>query len=164
VHGLRAIRSGNGKRDAADVLSGYRFELMLEVARELFDLVLISGSQLGEAASHVLAQRVDDVLLVASAGHTVTRSLEAADRDYAIRRATLLGVVLLRRRRTKFTRWFSTGFRGWLWQTIDRFSQGKGDATDEADDAAVVPTDAADDAEGQGSKGGAHVRDEKTDD
>jgi hypothetical protein len=163
VHGLRAIRSGNGKRDAADVLSGYRFELMLEVAREIFDLVLISGSQLGEAASHVLAQRVDDVLLVASAGHTVTRSLEAADRDYAIRRATLLGVVLLRRRRTKFTRWFSTGFRGWLWQTIDRFSQGKADPTDEADDAAVVPIEAADDAEGQG-KGGAHVRDEKTDD
>jgi Mrp family chromosome partitioning ATPase len=167
VHGLRAIRSGNGKRDAADVLSGYRFELMLEVAREIFDLVLISGSQLGEAASHVLAQRVDDVFLVASAGHTVTRSLEAADRDYAIRRATLLGVVLLRRRRTKFTRWFSTGFRGWLWQTIDRFSQGKGETADESDDAAVVPVDAADDAtddaEGQGSKGGAHVRDEKTD-
>jgi hypothetical protein len=160
VHGLRAIRSGNGKRDAADVLSGYRFEIMLEVARELFDLVLISGSNLGEAASHVLAQRVDDVLLVASAGHTVTRSLEAADRDYAIRRATLLGVVLLRRRRTKFTRWFSTGFRGWLWNTIDRFSQGKGDTADDTEGAAVEPIDVADDADGQG-KGGAHVRDDK---
>ena len=59
VHGLHAIRSGNGKRDAADELSGYRFEILLEVARELFDIVLISGGNLGEAASHVLAQRVD---------------------------------------------------------------------------------------------------------
>jgi hypothetical protein len=160
VHGLRAMRSGNGKRDAADVLSGYRFEVMLEVAREVFDLVVISGSNLGEAASHVLAQRVDDVLLVASAGHTVTRSLEAADRDYAIRRATLLGVVLIRRRRTKFTRWFSTGFRGWLWKTIDRFSQGKGDGTDDGTEKAVEPIDVADDPEGQGSQGGAHVRDD----
>ena len=111
VQGLRALRSGNGKRDAADVLSGYRFEVLLEVAREIFDLVIIAGTNLGEAASHVLAQRVDSVILVASAGHTVTRSLEAADRDFAIRRATLLGVVLLRRRRTKLTRWASTGFR-----------------------------------------------------
>lgn len=125
VHGLRSLRAGNGNRDTADVLSGYRFELLLEVARELFDLVLISGSLLGEAATHVLAQRVDSVILVASAGHTVTRSIEAADRDFAIRRATLLGVVLLRRRRTKVTRATSTGFRGRLWRTIDRFSEGR---------------------------------------
>ena len=156
VHGLKAIRSGNGKRDAADVLSGYRFELLLEVARELFDLVLISGTNLGEAASHVLAQRVDDVVLVASAGHTVTRSLEAADRDFAIRRATLLGVVLLRRRRTKFTRWASTGFRSWLWRTIDRFSEGRGNDGDESGESAIEPVDTPDD-EGQG-KDGAHVR------
>jgi Mrp family chromosome partitioning ATPase len=156
VHGLKAIRSGNGKRDAADVLSGYRFELLLEVAREVFDLVLISGTTLGEAASHVLAQRVDDVLLVASAGHTVTRSLEAADRDFAIRRATLLGVVLLRRRRTKFTRWAATGFRSWMWKTIDRFSQGKGEATDDTGDE----PDATDDAGDEGGQG-AHVRDDE---
>jgi hypothetical protein len=98
---------------------------------------------------------------VASAGHTVTRSLEAADRDYAIRRATLLGVVLIRRRRTKLTRWLSTGFRGWLWKTIDRFSQGKGDGTDDGTENAVEPIDVADDPEGQGSTGGAHVRDDE---
>lgn len=120
VHGLRALRAGNGHRDAADVLSGYRFELLLEVAREIFDLVLISGSNLGEAASHVLAQRVDSVILALSAGHTVTRSVEAADRDFSIRRATLLGVALLRRRRTRLVRWASVALRDRLWRTIDR--------------------------------------------
>jgi hypothetical protein len=158
VNGLRALRSGNGKRDAADVLSGYRFELLLEVAREIFDLVIIAGTNLGEAASHVLAQRVDSVILVASAGHTVTRSLEAADRDFAIRRATLLGVVLLRRRRTKLTRWASTGFRSKMWETVDGFAEGrsKGDPDEAAEGAEI---DTADDE--RGNKEGAHVRPDK---
>lgn len=123
VHGLRTLRSGTGEWDAADALSGYSFEILLEVARELFDLVLVSGANAEDAASHVLAQRVDSVLLVASAGHTVTKSVEATDRDFAIRRATLLGVILLRRRRNKVTRWMSTGFRGWLWRRLDSFQQ-----------------------------------------
>ena len=156
VHGLHAIRSGSGKRDAADELSGYRFEVLLEVARELFDLVLISGGNLGDAASHVLAQRVDDVILVASAGHTVTRSLEAADRDFAIRRATLLGVVLIRRRRSRAVRSGSTGFRGWLWRTIDGFSQGKGEEVEEGG-ADAEAADASDDHSGRG----AHAKDDK---
>ena len=156
VLGLRALRSGNGKRDAADVLSGYRFEVLLEVAREIFDLVIIAGTNLGEAASHVLAQRVDSVILVASAGHTVTRSLEAADRDFAIRRATLLGVVLLRRRRTKFTRLVSTGFRSRVWKTVDGFAEGR--AKGDPDGAEGIEPDVEDDGQG---KEGAHVRPDK---
>jgi hypothetical protein len=156
VLGLRALRSGNGKRDAADILSGYRFEVLLEVAREIFDLVIIAGTTLGEAASHVLAQRVDSVILVGSAGHTVTRSLEAADRDFAIRRATLLGVVLLRRRRTKFTRWASTGFRTRMWKTVDRFAEGR--SKGDPDGAEGIEPDVEDDGQG---KDGAHVRPEK---
>ena len=156
VQGLRSLRSGNGKRDAADVLSGYRFEVLLEVAREIFDLVIIAGTNLGEAASHVLAQRVDSVILVASAGHTVTRSLEAADRDFAIRRATLLGVVLLRRRRTKLTRLASTGFRTRMWKTVDGFAEGR--AKGDSDGAEGIELDVEDDGQG---KDGAHVRPDK---
>lgn len=121
VHGLRTLRTGRGEWDEADALAGYGFEILLEVARELFDLVLIAGTNTGEAASHVLAQRVDSVILVSSAGHTVTRSVEATDRDFTIRRATLLGVVLLRRRRNKVTRWIGTGARAGLWKAIDAF-------------------------------------------
>jgi len=106
------------------VLSGYRFEILMEVAREMFDLVLIAGSTLGEAASHVLAQRVDAVILVASAGHTVTRSLEAADRDFSLRRATLLGVALIRRRRSRVGRALGSRFRAWIWRTFGGDSNG----------------------------------------
>lgn len=119
VRGLRTLRAGDGEWDAADALAGYRFELLMEAARELFDLVMIAGSNTGEAASHVLAQRVDSVILVASAGHTVTRSVEATDREFAIRRATLLGVVILRRRRSRLTRWASRGVKALLWRGID---------------------------------------------
>jgi hypothetical protein len=121
VHGLRTLRSGTGEWDAADALSGYSFEVLLEVARELFDLVLVAGVSAEDAASHVLAQRVDSVILVGSAGHTVTKSVEATDRDFALRRATLLGVILLRRRRSKATRWLGTTFRRGLWKWVDSF-------------------------------------------
>jgi hypothetical protein len=157
VQGLRALRSGNGKRDAADVLSGYRFEVLLEVAREIFDVVIIAGTNLGEAASHVLAQRVDSVILVASAGHTVTRSLEAADRDFAIRRATLLGVVLLRRRRTKLIRWASTGLRSRVWKTVDGIAEGRSKGGD-PDGEEGIELDVEDDGQGQE---GARVRSDK---
>jgi len=137
VAGLRTLRAGVGEWDAADALSGYGFEVLMEVARELFDLVLIAGSNVGEAASHVLAQRVDSVILVTSAGHTVSRSIEATDREFSIRRATLLGVILLRRRRNKVSRWFGLGSRNLLWSGLDRFADWRHrtfDKSDQVDD------------------------------
>ena len=137
VNGLRTLRAGVGEWDSADALSGYGFEILMDVARELFDLVLIAGSNVGEAASHVLAQRVDSVILVTSAGHTVTRSVEATDREFSIRRATLLGVIMLRRRRNKVSRWFGLGLRKRLWTALDRFADWRHrtfDKSDQSDD------------------------------
>lgn len=137
VSGLRTLRAGVGEWDAADALSGYGFEILMEVARELFDLVLIAGSNVGEAASHVLAQRVDSVILVTSAGHTVSRSVEATDREFSIRRATLLGVIMLRRRRNKVSRWFGHGSRKLMWRALDRFAHRRHrtfDKSDQSDD------------------------------
>lgn len=133
VHGLRTLKTGRGQWDEADALSGYGFELLLETARELFDVVLVAGGNTGDAASHVLAQRVDSVILVASAGHTVTRALEATDREFSIRRATLVGVVLLRRRRNKATRWFGTAARAGLWKAIDGFQEWRRRTFDRSD-------------------------------
>jgi hypothetical protein len=107
----------------------------MEVARELFDIVLISGNAADEPASHVLAQEVDSVVLVASAGHTVTRAVEATDRDFTIRRATLLGVVLLRRRRNRVTKFVGSTARTGLWKGIDGFNAWRHRTFDKPDDS-----------------------------
>lgn len=119
---LRALRSAFGVVDATDVMAGQRFEWLLEVARESFDVVLIAGTGFGEPTSYVLAQRVDHVILVGSIGHTADRDLEAARRDFRSRRAGLMGVVLLRRRRSKVRRWLSPRLRRTLWRFLDVLS------------------------------------------
>ena len=135
IHGLRTLRAGGRPGDSADALAGYGFELLMEVARELFDLVLIAGSKADEAASHVLAQRVDSVVLVASAGHTVTRSIEAVDRDFTIRRATLIGVVFLRRRRNRVSRLLGNSARTGLWKAVDGFQDWRHRTFEKSDDS-----------------------------
>lgn len=119
---LRSLRSAFGVVDATDVMAGQPFEWLLEVARENFDVVLIAGTAFGEPTSYVLAQRVDHVILVGSIGHTADRDLEAARRDFRSRRAGLMGVVLLRRRRSKVRRWLSPRLRRTLWRFLDVLS------------------------------------------
>jgi hypothetical protein len=132
VNRLRTLRSGSGELEAADALAGYKFELLLGLAREMFDVVIVAGADLGEAASHVLAQRVDSVVLVASAGHSSTRAIESADRDFATSRARLRGIALLRRRRNRLVRWLGTKTREMLWGTIDGFSDRRSRKDDES--------------------------------
>ncbi len=120
IRGLRTLRAGNGDLDPADALAGYRFELLLQVARELFDVVVLCGGDADEPASHVLAQRVDAALLVGSAGHTVGRAAEAAAWEFSHRRADLLGLILLRRRPSRIRRWFASRFQTRLWELTAR--------------------------------------------
>ncbi len=125
ARGLRIVRAGQGIGNAADALAGERFELLIEVARGLFDLVLVSGGPVGDPESHVLAQRVDSAILVGSAGHTAVSRVETAAREFAGFRANLLGMVLIRRRRGRLGRWAHSIFRGRLkklaaktWQSV----------------------------------------------
>ena len=105
ARGLRIVHAGQGIGNAADALAGERFELLIEVARDLFDLVLVSGGPVGDPDAHVLAQRVDSAILVGSAGHTAVSRVETAAREFAGFRANLLGMVLIRRRRGRLGRW-----------------------------------------------------------
>ena len=105
ARGLRIVRAGQGIGNAADALAGERFELLIEVARGLFDMVLVSGGPVSDPDSHVLAQRVDSAILVGSAGHTAVSRVETAAREFAGFRANLLGMVLIRRRRGRLGRW-----------------------------------------------------------
>jgi len=119
---LRTLPSGSGYFDAGDALAGQRFEMLLEVAREQFDLVIVAGANFGEPTSYILAQRVDYSILVGSIGHTVDRDLEAAERDFRVRRAQLLGTVMVRRRRSRLARWFLPRVRRGVWRSIDTVS------------------------------------------
>jgi hypothetical protein len=47
-----------------------------------------------------------------------------------------------------------------MWKTIDRFSQGKGEETDDTDGEADVIIDSDGDSDGEGTKG-AHVKDDE---
>lgn len=123
-HIVRALRSGVGAIDAGDALASHRFEMLLDVAREHYDLVVMAGAVFGDPTSHILAQRVDEVVLVGSIGHTIDRQVEAAERDFKARRAHLLGIVMLRRRRGRFGRSFGTWARSGLWRLIDWLGSG----------------------------------------
>jgi hypothetical protein len=143
---LWSLRSGAGSLDAGDVLASQRFELLLDVARENFDIVIIAGDGYDEPTSHILAQRADAAVLVGSIGHTVDRQVEAAERDFRARRATLLGIVMLRRRRSRLKRWLVPGLRRRLWRAVDWLKSSKAQETDTvevADEQSVTAVAAA---------------------
>ena len=121
---LRALRSGVGEIDAGDALASHRFEMLLDVARENFDLVIMAGAGFGEPTSHILAQRVDHVVLVGSIGHTIDRQVEAAERDFKARRASLAGIVMIRRRRSRLKRMLTPRFSTGLWHSLDWLRSG----------------------------------------
>lgn len=141
---LRTLHCGSGYFDAGDALAGQRFEMLLEVAREHFDLVIVAGANFGEPTSYILAQRVDYGILVGSIGHTVDRDLEAAERDFRVRRAQLLGTVMVRRRRSRLARWFLPRLRRGIWKSLDAVRPIGGRVS-----SALGMSDRSDDSEGE---------------
>lgn len=118
-HGLVALRAGAIDFDSADVLSTSLFESLLAVAQEMFDLVIVVGSEVEDPASHVVSKRVDTVVLLGAIGHSVSDNIEAAVRDFAVRNTQLLGVVMVAKRRNFLQRWGAGLFRRISWRIID---------------------------------------------
>jgi hypothetical protein len=116
---LRVLRSGEDPVDAGDALAGHLFEMLLDVAREVFDLVIVAGAAFGEPTSYIIAQRVDQAILVGSIGHTIDEDIEAAVRDFRVRRAVLMGLVLIRRRPSRTARWLAPRTRRTVWRATD---------------------------------------------
>ncbi|MFQ5517050.1 MAG: hypothetical protein ACE5E8_05700 [Acidimicrobiia bacterium] len=104
VAGMRALPAGSTEADATDMLSRPGFTAILETAADAFDVVIVSGADANDPVTHVLSQRLDAMLLVGSAGHTTVTGLEVAKREFAGRRARLVGMTLLRRRPTRLRR------------------------------------------------------------
>ncbi len=116
---LRVLGSGEGIVDAGDALAGQAFEMLLDVARDTFDLVIVAGAAFGEPTSYILAQRVDEAILVGSIGHTINDDVQAAVRDFRGRRAVLMGIVLIRRRPSRLSRWMAPRTRRTWWKAQD---------------------------------------------
>jgi hypothetical protein len=121
LSGLIVLPAGEIDADPADILSRARFAALLQVAKEMFDIVLISGVDVDDPASHVLANRANAVMMLGAVGHSEDETIETAERDLVARRASLAGVVLLRRRRSKIGRWSTYRFRRGLYNLVDRF-------------------------------------------
>lgn len=97
VPNLRGLSAGEHQLDAADLLSRPEFGVLLESAREMFDMIVVSCAPASEASAHVLFQRLQAVILMGTAGQTTTDSVVGIGRSLADRRAHLLGLVLMSR-------------------------------------------------------------------
>lgn len=97
ITNLRAVPAGRHQLDAADTLSRPEFGALLDTARRMFDLIIVSGAPASEPGAHVLSQRLDAMILMGSAGQTAVSSVVAVTRSLTDRRARLLGFVLLSR-------------------------------------------------------------------
>lgn len=102
--GVRSIPAGSGAADPADIMSGRSLALILDVATEDFDAVIVAGAETDHPITHVLSQRLDAILLLGAAGKTTVDSLETEIRELAARRAKILGLVLLTRSRGRVSR------------------------------------------------------------
>ncbi|MDP8959440.1 MAG: hypothetical protein M3N51_09640 [Actinomycetota bacterium] len=110
--GLVSLPAGAGAADPADIMAGHQLALVLEAAKEIFDAVIVAGTDVNHPITHVLSQRVDAMLLLGAAGHTTVSSLEFEFRELANRRARLLGLVLLTKSPSRLRRVLSALMSG----------------------------------------------------
>jgi polysaccharide biosynthesis transport protein len=79
----------------AELLAGNRMQLLLEEARQHFDIVIIDGPPvMGLADAPLLASMVEGAMLVVEAGGTGRRLARVAIRRLSVGNARLLGVLL----------------------------------------------------------------------
>lgn len=104
TRGLWGISAGSVSHRPADVVSGLRFDIVLAEAREMADIVLVVATEAADPATLTVAQRVDDIFVVAKSRSTTIPHLETVTRALDTRRARFLGVVVLDRRREPIAR------------------------------------------------------------
>jgi capsular exopolysaccharide synthesis family protein len=91
--GLHLLPGGSTRDDVAEILSGPRFNAVLQEARRMFDYVIIDAPPLGIFTdATVLISRADAALIVARANRTRYAALEKLLEP--LPRERLLGVIL----------------------------------------------------------------------
>jgi len=109
--GFHALPAGGPSHDAPDLLSKRGFGVLLAVAKTSFDVVIVSGADLASPITQVLSQRLDSLLFLGSAGHTLESTFAATKREFMDRRAQVAGMALLTRRPTRLRRRIRAGAR-----------------------------------------------------
>lgn len=99
VPGLWGLSAGDLDRRPADVVGSRRFDALVRESKEIADIVLLVTPEAAEPATLTIAQRVDELFLVAKARSTTIPHLETVVDALGSRRARFLGAVLLDRRR-----------------------------------------------------------------
>jgi hypothetical protein len=94
VPGLRGVTSGYTDRRPADILAGPGFDVVMDAAREVADVIVVAGPLATDPAMLTLAQLLDYTLILARARSASISRVEAAVSALESRRARFLGVLL----------------------------------------------------------------------
>lgn len=95
VEGLRGLRAGRPMRDGPDLIARSAFGSLLEAAKSQFNVVIVSGASASSPITQVLSQRLDNLIVVGSAGHSLEADYASTLRALSDRRAEVVGLALL---------------------------------------------------------------------
>lgn len=93
--GLWVMPSGSRPLSPADALAGQQFRVLLEQAKESFNLVMVVAGRARSPSAQVVAQRAGRALTVVVPGKSTTLSLGSLSADYDNQRVTNLGAVVV---------------------------------------------------------------------
>jgi hypothetical protein len=111
IPGMRSLPAGRVPANAPDLLARLQFAVLLAEARGLFDVILVAGASAASPITQVLSQRIDQMLLVGTAGRTTEDQVEAVRREFSDRRARLIGITLLSSSGEPVYAWFAKVWR-----------------------------------------------------
>ncbi len=98
---VRALSTGSGLADPADVMAGHQFNTMMEQAKQFVDVVVVAAPPMHHPVTDVLTQRLDHVIVAVREGRSTLSLLEDAERELQSRRTTFLGVIVIARSRAR---------------------------------------------------------------
>jgi hypothetical protein len=92
---LAVIPAGEPPDTPADFLAGAGFRLLIDTAREMFDVVIVVAGDAGGATSQVVTQRVGAALIAIAPGRTTSPHISSVLGDLQAQRVVLPGVVMI---------------------------------------------------------------------
>ena len=95
IPNLYGMTAGTRAANAPDIIARPHFGVLTRSASDRFDFIIVSGADIKSPISQVLSQRLDSMVLAATAGQATESDVTTVSREYGDRKARLLGVALL---------------------------------------------------------------------